>query len=165
LFGDINVQLIIQKARKKFKIFYSILFSVISVPLLNSKTKLTTMKKTVTTKYTDQEFRQLIREELKAILSGEDQQIAPGENEGYITVTQAADFIKMKPGSIRQLIHKKLIPFHKAGGRVLLKKSELSDWISSGKLTNADYKEAIAADLDLGKTKDGAYTGEEQGEE
>jgi excisionase family DNA binding protein len=87
------------------------------------------MKKVFKTIYTDQELRQLIREEVKAVLSGEDQQVAGGE-EGFINITQAADFLKLKTSYIYKLVHGNNIPFHKAGKRLLFKKSDLAEWVN-----------------------------------
>lgn len=87
------------------------------------------MKKAFKTLFTEQELRHLIREELRAVLSEEDRQIGGPEEDGFINIDQAAEFIKLKKTSIYQLVHRKTIPFHKSGKRVLFKKSELADWI------------------------------------
>ena len=87
------------------------------------------MKKTVKTSYTDQEFRQLIREELKAVLTGQDELIAVNENEGFLSMDQAAEFLKISKSKIYKHTMNKTIPFHKSGRRVLFKKTELANWI------------------------------------
>jgi excisionase family DNA binding protein len=90
------------------------------------------MKQAFKTIYTDQEFRQLIREELKAVLSGEAEQIAGPDNDGFINLKQAVDFLKIKTSYMYQLVHKKAIPFKKSGKRLLFKKSDLAAWVSNG---------------------------------
>ena len=87
------------------------------------------MKTAFKTLLTEQDLRRIIREEVRAVLSGEDQQIGGNSEEGFIDVNQAAEFLKTKPGTIYQQVHKKIIPFHKPGGRVLFKKSELAEWV------------------------------------
>ena len=87
------------------------------------------MKKAIMTTYTDQEFRQIIRDELKAVLSEEDAQIAGPNDQGFIDIKQAAEFLKIKVTSIYNLVHAKKIPFHKSGKRLLFKKTELSEFI------------------------------------
>jgi len=89
------------------------------------------MKKIIKSTYSDAELRQLIREEVQAVLSA-----IPGMprielNEGFLSVEQTAEYIKLAKPTIYGLIHKKKIPFHKSGKKVLFKKSELNDWLSN----------------------------------
>lgn len=95
----------------------------------NAKT--ITMKKIIKSTFSEVELRQLIREEVQAVLS-----TIPGlprieANEGFITVDQTADFIKLAKPTIYGLIHRNKIPFHKSGKKVLFKKSELEDWLNN----------------------------------
>lgn len=88
------------------------------------------MKKTVKTSYSDQEFRQLIREELKAVLTGEDSVIAGNDKEGFLSMDQAAEYLKISKSKIYKHTMDNTIPFKKNGRRLLFKKSELADWIN-----------------------------------
>lgn len=88
------------------------------------------MKKTVKISYTDQEFRLLIREELKAVLTGNDSLVAPNDDDGFLSMDQAADYLKISKSRIYKHTMDNTIPFKKNGRRLLFKKSELSDWIN-----------------------------------
>lgn len=90
------------------------------------------MNKTVKTSYTDEEFRALIRNEFQTVLNS-----LPGiprveVDEGFLTVKQAAEFLKIVTGSLYNLISQNKVPFHKSGKKVLFKKSELNDWLING---------------------------------
>ena len=90
------------------------------------------MKKTIKTTYTDAEFRQLIRDEVIAVLNNIPGMPVIEIDEGYLTVEQAAAFLKLVKGTVYNLVHKNSIPFHKSGKRILFKKSELSEWMLTG---------------------------------
>jgi len=90
------------------------------------------LKKTIQTTYTEIEFRQLIREEIQAALNNIPGIPVVDVNEGYLTVEQAADLLKLVKGSIYNLVHKNSIPFHKSGKRILFKRSELTKWMLTG---------------------------------
>jgi excisionase family DNA binding protein len=89
------------------------------------------MKKVFKTTYSDLELRQLIREEVKAVLKGEEFQVAPDDDGGYMDVNQAADFLKIAKQTLYQKTSAGTIPFIKKGKRVLFKRSELSEWLAT----------------------------------
>lgn len=82
------------------------------------------------------EFKELMREEFatnfKALKNNEAALIAASDDEGYINLKQAAEFLKYKESYIYKLINKGEIPHHKNGRRLLFKKSELAKWVASG---------------------------------
>ncbi|MDB5131790.1 MAG: Helix-turn-helix domain protein [Mucilaginibacter sp.] len=90
------------------------------------------MSKTIKTSYTDLEFRQLIRDEVQTVLNNIPGMPKVEVNEGYLTVKQAAEFIKIVPGSLYNLISQNKVPYHKNGKRVLFKRSELATWLLNG---------------------------------
>ncbi|WDF79535.1 helix-turn-helix domain-containing protein [Mucilaginibacter sp. KACC 22773] len=90
------------------------------------------MKKTVKTSYTDLEFRQLVREELQNVLNGVPGLPYVNVDEGYIGIKEAADLLKIVPGTLYNLVSQNKIPFYKNGKRVLFKKSELDAWLLQG---------------------------------
>ena len=56
------------------------------------------------------------------------------ENDKWISIDEAAEYLGVKPGTIRDWIRKgKDIPAHKIGKQWKFKCSELDDWVSSGK--------------------------------
>jgi len=117
------------------------------------------MKKTITTTYTDSEFRQLIREELKAVLNNEVDAIAVSNEEGYINMDQAVEYLKLQKSTLYNKVHKKDIPFHKSGKRVLFKKSELASWLidqekNSFELNEKEFKKEAVLLLSERKNHD-----------
>lgn len=90
------------------------------------------MAKTIKTTYTDEEFRQLIREEIQSILNEIPGMPTIEIDEVFLTVNQVSTVFKLAKGSIYNLVHQGKIPFHKSGRKVLFKKSELSKWMKKG---------------------------------
>ncbi|MEQ3665678.1 MULTISPECIES: helix-turn-helix transcriptional regulator [unclassified Olleya] len=56
----------------------------------------------------------------------------PLQEDEFMTIDELAKFISMTKGSIYGLVHKNDIPYHKKGKLYFLK-SEIMDWIKSGK--------------------------------
>ena len=55
-------------------------------------------------------------------------------NDKWINIDEAAEYLGFKPGTIRDWIRKdKGIPAHKIGKQWEFKRSELDEWIISGK--------------------------------
>lgn len=54
-------------------------------------------------------------------------------NENYISIEEAAFFLDIKPVTLRKWIKEKDIPSHKIGKQWKFKRSELEEWVASGK--------------------------------
>ena len=54
-------------------------------------------------------------------------------NENWISITEAAEHLGVTKDSIRKWIKKTDIPAHKIGKLWKFKKSELDEWVKSGK--------------------------------
>lgn len=55
-------------------------------------------------------------------------------NEGYISLEDAAEYLNIKPGTLRKWLKKNEdIPAHQIGRLWKFKRSELDDWVQSGK--------------------------------
>lgn len=54
-------------------------------------------------------------------------------NENWISITEAAEHLGVTKDSIRKWIKKTGIPAHKIGKLWKFKKSELDEWVKSGK--------------------------------
>lgn len=55
-------------------------------------------------------------------------------NDNWISIDEAAEYLGVKPGTIRDWIRKdKGVPAHKVGKLWKFKRSELDAWIQSGK--------------------------------
>ncbi|OOQ57229.1 hypothetical protein BC343_16480 [Mucilaginibacter pedocola] len=59
-------------------------------------------------------------------------------NEGYLSVSEAGELIKLKPGTIYNLVNQNKIPYHKSGKRVLFKRSELAAWLITGEVHSSE---------------------------
>jgi excisionase family DNA binding protein len=49
--------------------------------------------------------------------------------ERFVGVPEAAEHLGCRPHRIYDLVHQRLIPFHKEGSRLLFRRSELTDWV------------------------------------
>ncbi|CAK7036239.1 MAG: hypothetical protein BACD_00122 [Bacteroides rodentium] len=57
-----------------------------------------------------------------------------GTDEKYISVEEAAEYLDVKPATLRKWITRnKDVPAHQIGRLWKFKKSELDEWVSSGK--------------------------------
>lgn len=66
----------------------------------------------------------------------------------YISIAEAASYLKMPLQSIYKLTSKRVIPFYKPGKRILFDVSELDAWlIQSKKATVAERKSPINSNL------------------
>ena len=54
-------------------------------------------------------------------------------NESYISIDDASLFLDIKPVTLRKWIKEKSIPAHKIGKQWKFKRSELEEWVNSGK--------------------------------
>ena len=81
------------------------------------------------TTYTDQQFRQVIREEFLEALK-----IDRGQDETLLNINKAIEFLRnqhgrdLKPGYIYQLVHKKELLTKNSGKKLLFSKADLSAW-------------------------------------
>jgi len=49
----------------------------------------------------------------------------------YLTVTELSEYLKRSPGSIRNLVLRRQIPYRKPAGRLLFDRDEIDLWITS----------------------------------
>jgi len=56
------------------------------------------------------------------------------ENKIYLTVKEAAVFLKVTPSTIYKLIHHKVLPYYKPTGKVYLKVEDLIEFLERGKV-------------------------------
>lgn len=60
-------------------------------------------------------------------------------NDGWINIEEAAEYLSIKPVTLRSWIRKDNgLPAHKVGKFWKFKKSELDEWIQSGKSADID---------------------------
>ena len=59
------------------------------------------------------------------------------KDDGYIGIEEAAEFLDIKPVTLRKWLKQKPdLPHHKIGKLWKFKKSELDSWVNSGKSAN-----------------------------
>ena len=54
-------------------------------------------------------------------------------NDNYISIDEAAEYLGIKTVTIRNWIKKEMVPAHKVGKLWKFKRSELDEWVKSGK--------------------------------
>ena len=54
-------------------------------------------------------------------------------NENYIGIDEAALFLNIKPVTLRKWIKEQNVPAHKIGKQWKFKRSELEEWVKSGR--------------------------------
>jgi len=86
------------------------------------------MKQAFKTIFSEQDFRRIIREEVQAVLTGADQQIAGGGDEGFLTLDQVSSLIKLSKSHLYKLTANNAIPYKKSGKKLIFKKSEVLAW-------------------------------------
>ena len=48
-----------------------------------------------------------------------------------LDINEAAKFLGLKPGTVYNMISRRVLPFHKVGRRVLFRETELAAWFDS----------------------------------
>ena len=62
----------------------------------------------------------------------------------FLNLDQVSDFIGLSKSTVYGLTHKRIIPHYKNGKRLYFNKSEIADWIASGKVvTNEEMRMKI----------------------
>lgn len=88
------------------------------------------MEKSITTNYTDEEFRKLVREEVKVALS-ENHSSEPDKNiDGFVNINEALNILDLSKSTIYKMVHFGKIPFFKQGPKKLVfKRADLLEWL------------------------------------
>ena|SRR6218665_992413 len=98
------------------------------------------------TNVSEQEFKEFLRNTLKAILSEQTNQTVLPE---ILNVHQAAAFLKLKVTTLYEKTSRKLIPHFKKGNKLYFHLSALQDWISKGKVKTREEVEGEAISYTL----------------
>lgn len=61
--------------------------------------------------------------------------------ENYISIEDAAVFLNIKPVTLRKWIKVNSVPAHRIGKQWKFKRSELEEWVKSGKSAIEDFAE------------------------
>lgn len=70
--------------------------------------------------------------------------IAPSPKAGYMTVPEAAEYLRCKPQRIYNLLYERQIDRYRDGGRVLIRRDELESWITGASQASAGARSAGA---------------------
>lgn len=66
------------------------------------------------------------------------------KDDDFLSVTEAASFVNLKPSTLYKLVSSRKIPFHKPGKQLYFKPSELRGWIELGRnLTVNEMKNRV----------------------
>lgn len=81
------------------------------------------------------EIKKLLAQFVEIAATDNDKSAFPSPDKEYLTVDEAAALIGAKRSYIYRLTHEKRITFTKPGGnRVLIKRSDLLDWVESNRI-------------------------------
>ncbi len=91
------------------------------------------MERTILISLDREEFRQIIREELIAVLQSWKGQQAETKSKGFISTKEAARFLKISINTLYGMTSKRLIPFIKNGKKLYFKRADLIAWLEKGR--------------------------------
>ncbi len=91
------------------------------------------MKKVILTEFSENDFRQIFREEIEAYFEEKEVNEAKVQKEDIVKVDEAAKIIGNKKGYIYELVHRNKIPYFKTGSRLRFSRRELEAWVKSGR--------------------------------
>jgi excisionase family DNA binding protein len=83
------------------------------------------------------ELRQVVREEVRRVFTETGLMKAIGLHEELLDVDQAASFLKLKKGTINTLFSKGKLPGLKKGKRTYFRRTELLNYLESGRRVNS----------------------------
>lgn len=88
----------------------------------------------------------LLAEQISKHLKGGIQPSNDTEEDVFLTIEEVALLISLSKYTIYGLVHKNKIPYHKQGKRLYFLKSEILEWIKSGKRQTTSALEAKASE-------------------
>ena len=87
-------------------------------------------------------FRPIITEAIQTSLTEVKQAEPVSEEEGFLTVDEAANYLHISVHTLYGMTSKNKIPYHKPGKKLYFLRSELEDWVASGRRsTNEELKQ------------------------
>jgi excisionase family DNA binding protein len=90
------------------------------------------MENVIFTQLSVPEVRQLFRQELESYFESKSSG-SQNEADRFLTIQQAADFLKLSVTTIYGLVSKSQLPVSKKGKRLYFLQSELTQWIKIGR--------------------------------
>lgn len=95
------------------------------------------------TSFTEQEFKDYLKEAIREVIAEELKQVKPSQTE-TLSITEAAAFLKLKLTTMYEKTSRKLIPHFKKGNKLYFNRTELEEWIRKGKVKTASDIESEA---------------------
>lgn len=74
----------------------------------------------------------VLAERVAALVIGQLGAAAPA-SAPWLDVTAAADYLCCKPRRLHDLVSQGRVPFYREGGRLMFRRSELDEWLTSGR--------------------------------
>ena len=90
------------------------------------------MENMVFTQLSVQEVRNMLREEVKNALN-ELPQVMGNQMPEYLTIQELSELLNLAVPSIYGLVHRKQIPYIKRGKKLIFEKSQVEEWLKSGR--------------------------------
>lgn len=88
------------------------------------------MEKQITTNFSELEFRQLVREEVKTALKELLPNTEAVDAGDYVNMVEASKILDLSKSTVYKLVHFNKIPYKKQGPKKLMfKRSDLNDWL------------------------------------
>ena len=69
----------------------------------------------------------------------------------YLTVSEAAEFLRVSPATLYGWVHRRVIPARKHGSRLLFALSDLESWSLSNKIGGIDFDAYCGPSLNVKK--------------
>jgi excisionase family DNA binding protein len=103
----------------------------------------------------DNYFKTMMKEALREELSEKQNQDKLPKPEEFLTITQAAELIGLKKPTIYSKTSQKEIPHFKRGKKLYFKRSELEQWLISGRVLTNTELDSIAERITVKNSKGG----------
>ena len=102
------------------------------------------MENVFLTSLTVPEVKQLLRSEIESYFAANPQQSKSEPEHEYLTLPEAASYLRLAAQSVYGLIHRKKIKHHKRGKKLYFKKADLAEYIQSGRRQTVEETQAEA---------------------
>jgi len=82
------------------------------------------------------------------LLEAKLEETIPNNQPEFLTISEAADLLKLAKQTLYQLTSRRAIPFYKKNKRIYFKRTELLAWLEDGKQqTQQEFDEALLAHI------------------
>ena|SRR6185436_11480091 len=91
------------------------------------------------------EFKQLLKESIAEVLREQEPTTSDNKSDKLLSIKEASEFLNLAKQTIYGFTSQNLIPFIKKGKKLYFNKTELTEWLKTGrnKTTSESEKEAV----------------------